>query len=130
MQEYYGTLVKPFFAPPAWLFWPVWTILYIIIAISFWYIIYRVVKWKTDKKILFPLVLNLVTNILYTPIMFIMKSNLLATIDILLVLWSIIWLMLLTCKKKKDRIFMYAMIPYLLWVSFATILQVYILIFN
>ena len=128
MKEYYGSLIKPFFAPSADIFWPVWWVLYVIIAISFIYIIYRIIKWKAKKKILLPLSVNLICNILYTPIMFWLKNNLLATIDIVMVLITIIWLIKLTWKKNRG--FSYAQIPYLLWVSFATILQFSILIYN
>lgn len=128
MQEYYLSLVKPSFAPPAYLFWPVWTILYIIIAVSFSYIIYKVFTKKISFWIIIPLSINLVSNLIYTPLMFIYKNTFLATVDIFFVLLTIIWMMILT--YKKDKYFMFAQIPYLLWVSFASILQVSVLLNN
>ncbi len=118
---YYETLIKPDFAPPGWLFGPVWSILYLIIAITFGYVIYMWWKGKVRFSVLLPFLLNIVSNALFTPIQFGLENNLLASIDILVVLVTLIWLMVAIWKKY--RWVALANIPYLMWVSFATVLQ-------
>lgn len=119
--EWYQLLVKPDWAPPAYLFGPVWTVLYILIAISFGTVFYKVYKKELPKGVAFPFALNLIFNFAYTPIQFRLQNNFLATIDILLVLGTLIWAM----KMINPRMKWVALIniPYLLWVSFATVLQ-------
>jgi len=119
---WYSKLIKPSFAPPSWLFGPVWTVLYTIIFSTYSYIIYKIIKGDFPRVLLWPLLLNLVFNFLFTPIQFGLKNNLLATIDITLVLGTLIWLISLVLPISKPL--SYAQIPYLLWVSFATILQI------
>jgi translocator protein len=119
--NWYAQLIKPFFAPPAYLFGPVWTALYIVIAISFGYVLIQTLKKRLPFKVLLPLILNLVFNLIYTPIQFGLKNNLLASIDILLILGTLIWA--LTVIWPRHRWVALVNIPYLLWVSFATVLQ-------
>lgn len=130
MQTYnwYQTLIKPDWAPPSFLFWPVWTFLYILIAISFGYTFYMFYKKKITVNVLVPFILNLFFNFIFTPIQFWLKNNILAAVDILLVLITLIWLMYSIFPYKKW--IMYIQIPYLLWVSFATILQLTITYLN
>ncbi len=124
----YATYIKPDWAPPAWLFGPVWTILYAIIAISFGYIIYKWWKGEISWKMVLPFKLNLLFNLLFTPIQFGLQNNLLAAIDILLVLGTLLWGMIIIWKKHKWIALVN--IPYLAWVSFATILQLTITYLN
>ncbi len=119
--SWYSTLIKPSFAPPAWLFGPAWTVLYILIAISFGYVFYMFLKKRISTKIVIPFALNIIFNIIFTPIQFGLQNNYLAAIDILLVLVTIIWFMKSIWPIKKWVV--YINIPYLLWVSFATVLQ-------
>lgn len=127
-QNWYAQLNKPFFAPPAFLFGPVWTVLYIIIAISFGYVFYLYFKKKLEFKTALPFILNLIFNFLFTPIQFGLRNNVLALIDIILVLFTIVWIM--KSIKKHAKWVYYAQIPYLIWVTFATILQISITILN
>lgn len=123
----YATFIKPEWAPPAWLFGPIWTVLYIIIAITFGYVFYQYFKGKIGGKTAQPFLLNLIFNLLYTPIMFKLGDIMLATVDILLVLTTIVWMMVAAHKKSW---IVWANIPYLLWVIFATLLQLSILYLN
>lgn len=126
--NWYSQLIKPSWSPPAWLFGPVWTGLYILIAISF----IKVFLMGWQKQIAFiivlPFILNLVFNFAFTPIQFGLKNNLLASLDILLVLGTLIWAMI-AIYPYSQWIF-YIQIPYLIWVSFATILQLTITYLN
>jgi len=126
--EWYQTLVKPTWAPPSWLFAPVWTVLYIIITISFGFVFYNVLKKNLPKKAALPFVLNLFFNLIFTPIQFGLKSNLLAAVDILLVLITMLWAFKTIWQKYKWVVV--SNIPYLLWVSFATVLQLTITFLN
>lgn len=125
---WYATLIKPAWAPPAWLFSPVWTILYTIIAISFGYVFYQVWKKRLPLAVAFPFALNLVFNFAFSPIQFGLQSNALAAIDILLVLGTLVWAMVVIYPRYKWVALVN--VPYLLWVSFATILQMTITYLN
>lgn len=125
---WYEALEKPFFAPPSWMFGPVWTVLYIIIAIVFITAIYRVIKGQLRSSVLIPLVINLISNLAFTPLQFGLRSNMLALVDIVIVLVSLIWLMRGLWPQMKWGT--YALIPYLLWVSFATVLQIGVTVLN
>jgi tryptophan-rich sensory protein len=126
--NWYSQLIKPSWSPPSWLFGPVWTFLYILIAISFGKVFLMFFQKKIPFIILLPFILNLVFNLIFTPIQFGLKNNLLAAIDILLVLGTLIWAMI--SIYPHARWIAYIQIPYLLWVSFATILQLTITFLN
>jgi translocator protein len=130
INEYtqYADFIKPDWAPPAYLFGPVWTILYTIIAVTFGYMFYRWWKGKVKQNEVLPFALNLIFNFAFTPIQFGLQNNLLASIDILLVLGTLIWIMRISWKKY--RWVAIANIPYLAWVSFATVLQLTITYLN
>lgn len=126
--QWYQQLIKPSWAPPAWLFSPVWTFLYIIIAISFGYAGILYFRNKISFMIFLPFILNLIFNFAFPLIQFGLQNNLLAAVDILLVLATLFWALIV--------IYPYAHwitltnIPYVLWVSFATVLQLTITYLN
>lgn len=121
-------LIKPSWAPPAWLFGPVWTVLYTIIAVTFGYVFLQAARGLVPKNVALPFALNLVFNFIFTPIQFGLQNNFLAAVDILLVLVTLIWA--LKVVYPHYRWIALANIPYLLWVSFATILQLTIMYLN
>lgn len=122
-------LKKPIWAPPNWLFGPVWTVLYIIIAITFGTVFYKSYKGEIPSLIALPFALNLVFNFAFTPLQFGLKSNILAAIDILFVLGTLIWAFY-SIWSHDLRWIVYANIPYFLWVVFATVLQLTITALN
>ncbi len=126
--SWYQKLAKPPWAPPPWLFGPVWTVLYIIIAISFGYVFYQTINRKLSWFVALPFILNIFFNFLFTPIQFGLRNNLLALIDILLVLVTLIWAMTVTYSHVRWVTFVN--IPYLLWLIFATYLQLQITLLN
>ena len=126
--DWYQTLIKPTWAPPANLFGPVWTVLYILIAISFGVVFYKVWQKKLPKTTLLPFVLNLIFNFAFSPIQFGLQNNWLASLDIILVLGTLIWCIRII--RPHEPWIAYINIPYLLWVSFATTLQFTILWLN
>jgi tryptophan-rich sensory protein len=119
--SWYATLIKPSWAPPAWLFGPVWTFLYAIIAISFGYVFYKIFTGAIPWVVAIPFLINIVANAAFTPLQFGLQNNLLAAIDILVVLVSLITAMVMIFPYAPWVA--YINIPYLLWVSFATVLQ-------
>lgn len=126
--NWYSQLIKPTWSPPSWLFGPVWSILYIIIAISFGNVFMLVWQRQIPFIVALPFILNLVFNFAFTPLQFGLKNNLLASIDILLILGTLIWAII--AIYPHVRWVAYIQIPYLLWVSFATILQITITYLN
>ena len=126
--DWYQQLIKPSWAPPAWLFGPVWTFLYVLIAVSFGRVFLLAAQKKIPFLVALPFVLNLIFNFFFTPIQFGLQNNLLAAVDVLLVLLTLLWAM--SAIYKHSRWVAYIQIPYLLWVSFATILQLTVTFLN
>lgn len=129
--NWYSQLIKPSWAPPSWLFGPVWTALYAVIAVSFGTVFYQTFTGKLGWLVALPFALNLFFNFAFTPIQFGLKNNLLASFDILLVVGTLIWaLIVLWYAAPELRWVVYANIPYLLWGTFATYLQLTITYLN
>ena len=126
--NWYSQLIKPEWAPAAWVFGPVWTFLYVLIAVSFGKAFYMAWRKQIPFIIAFPFILNLIFNFAFTPLQFGLKNNLLAAIDILLVLGTLVWAMVVIYPHA--RWIVYIQIPYLFWVSFATVLQLTITYLN
>ena len=129
--NWYSQLIKPTWAPPSWLFGPVWSVLYVIIAVSFGTVFYKAFTGKLAWIVALPFALNLLFNFTFTPIQFGLENNLLAAIDILLVLGTLIWALYAIWNASPElRWVVYANIPYFLWVTFATCLQLTITYLN
>ncbi|MCX6783116.1 MAG: tryptophan-rich sensory protein [Candidatus Levybacteria bacterium] len=129
--NWYSTLIKPTWAPPSWLFGPVWTVLYAIIAVSFGTVFYKAFTKQIPWMVALLFVLNLFFNFIFTPIQFGLKNNLLASIDILLVVGTLVWALYGVWHTAPElRWVVYANIPYLLWGAFATCVQLIITYLN
>lgn len=126
--NWYSQLLKPSWAPPSWLFGPVWTVLYVVIAISYGAVVWLALQRKISWLIVLPFALNLFFNVIFTPLQFGLRSNLLAAVDILLVLGTLVWA--IVAIYPHMRWIAYAQIPYLLWVCFATVLQLTVTYLN
>ena len=118
---WYSTLIKPSFNPPNWIFGPAWTLLYILMGISFALIWNKGIEKKEIKNALGIFVFQLILNLSWSFLFFGMQNPAIAFIDII-VLWFAI---ILTIKKflPINRTAAYLLIPYLLWVSFASLLN-------
>lgn len=119
--EWYALLLKPSWAPPEWLFGPVWSVLYLIIMVSFGTIAWRIWRREIPLAVSLPFVLNLIFNLAFSPIQFGLRSNWLAAVDIVLVLATLIWSLWII--RPYARWVAIVNLPYLAWVSFATVLQ-------
>jgi tryptophan-rich sensory protein len=121
---WYAQLVKPAFNPPGWLFAPVWTALYILIAIAGWRV------WERNRNS-WPMRLwwaQLVLNFLWTPVFFRAHLIGLALADIALLLAVIIGF--IVTAWRIDRTAALLFVPYAAWVAFAAILTASILALN
>lgn len=121
IPTWYATLNKPTFSPPNWLFGTVWTTLYLLMGIS----LYRVWISKTKKKekmegVVF-FIIQLVLNALWSILFFGMQNPALAFVEIIF-MWLFIVVTIFRFEKV-DKLAAYLLVPYLLWVSFASILN-------
>ena len=126
--NWYQQLIKPSWAPPSWVFGPVWSVLYVLIIVSFGKVFLMAWKKQISWLVALPFILNLVFNLAFTSIQFGLKNNLLAGLDILLVLGTLIWAMV--AIYRHARWITYIQIPYLLWVIFAIALQLTVTYLN
>ncbi len=119
-SQWYEQLNKPDWNPPGWLFGPVWTTLYIIMAIAAWRI-WKKSGFSDGVTELSVFTLQLILNGLWSFLFFGLQNPGLAFIEIIMLLGTIIfttWLFF-----QKDRIAGWLMVPYILWVSFAAVLN-------
>jgi tryptophan-rich sensory protein len=119
---WYPTLVKPSFNPPNWIFAPVWSMLYIMMGVAAG-LVWNRIEFEKElvKKALILFAIQLALNALWSYLFFGLKNPMLAGIEIVL-----LWLMIFeTYSKfvKINKIAGYLFIPYLLWVSFAMVLN-------
>ena len=117
----YVSYRKPTWAPPATWFGPVWSVLYVVIAVSFGFVVLKYTQGLIPWLIILPFMLNLFFNLSFTPLQFGFRRPWLATVDIVLV-WVTLVLALLAIYPLYPWV-AFVNIPYLLWVSFATVLQ-------
>jgi len=117
--SWYQTIDKPFFTPPSWVFGPAWTTLYLLMGIALFLI------WKSDhpskKTALWVFGIQLVLNGIWSPAFFGLESPILGLVVILP-----LWILIVVCIKvffPIHKTASYLMVPYLLWVSFATALN-------
>lgn len=127
LDSWYPALKKPIFNPPNWIFAPVWTTLFILIGLSF-YLIWKKGYSKESKPAFFVYFIQLFFNLLWSFFFFGLKSPFLGLLDIIVLLIFIIINIYLFYRISK--ISAYLLVPYLLWVSFASILNLSIFILN
>jgi len=113
----YSSFAKPEFFPPAWIFAPVWTVLYILMGIS----AYLVWKKEGFKKSLGLFAIQLALNLLWTPIFFYFHQYLLAFLEIIVLIVVVLMTILSFAKRSKTAALL--MLPYLFWILFASFLN-------
>ncbi|MFW6025252.1 MAG: TspO/MBR family protein [Candidatus Woesearchaeota archaeon] len=128
VSNWYPTLTKPFFNPPNWIFAPVWTILYILIGISLFLVWDKISSNLFSEKAIILFIIQLILNSLWSILFFGLRSPLLGVVGII-PLWITILLMMYYFRKESKLSF-YLLIPYILWVSFAAILNIAIFVLN
>jgi translocator protein len=128
IQGWYSTLNKPSFNPPSYLFAPVWTSLYLMMGVSLWLI------WKSDapevrkRNAIFIFSLQLFFNFWWSILFFKLHSPAYALVDIILMMITI--LITIFSFSKISRIASWLLVPYISWVSFATLLNYSIWLLN
>lgn len=128
IPTWYASLNKPFFSPPNFIFGPVWTILYILMGISLHLVWSNDIHKKAVKKAVIFFFLQLFLNFTWSIIFFGLRSPILALLNII-ILWIVIIMTMKYFKPISKNAFI-LLIPYILWVSFATILNLAIVILN
>lgn len=125
IDSWYQSITKPIFNPPNWIFAPVWTLLFFLMAISFYLIL---IQKPVAKKSIVLFLSQLFFNFLWSFLFFFVHSPLLAYINILI----LIVLVVLTTKHfiKINRLAGLLLIPYIAWISFASILNLAIILLN
>ena len=125
---WYAGLAKPAFNPPAWVFAPVWTILYAMMGLAAWLVYEKGSKRPEVKKALTVFAVQLLLNTLWS-IVFFSAHQLFGAVVVIVLLWAtILWTILLFRRITKAAAWL--LVPYILWVSFATVLTVTIYSLN
>lgn len=122
VNTWFPTLIKPSFNPPPWVFAPVWSLLYVLMGVAAGLVWNRIdFEREAVRKALIFFAIQLALNALWSVLFFGLKNPLLALIEVVL-----LWLMIYETYykfSKIDKVAGYLFIPYLLWVSFATVLN-------
>ena len=123
VNSWYVTLQKPEWNPPNWVFGPVWTLLYLFIAISGW-LVWKKVTFYDNPLLYGFFILQLILNIVWSGIFFGMEQPGWAIVDIILLIFFILLYILSSWPVSKLASILF--IPYFLWVGFAMILNIMI----
>lgn len=121
IQNWYSTLNKPFFNPPNWIFAPVWTLLYFLLGLAVALVWHKGWRDKEIKLAIGIFILQFAVNLIWSPTFFNLQAPTIAFI-IIIILWILILLTIMRFNKVH-RPAALLMIPYWLWVSFATVLN-------
>jgi len=117
---WYDTLNKPSWNPPSWIFGPVWSLLYIMMAVAAW-LVWKKGGWAAQRKALSLFVAQLLLNALWTPLFFALHKPGLAFIEIV-----ILWIMVVATIREFKHVHQTAarlLMPYLAWITFAAVLN-------
>jgi translocator protein len=128
ITTWYADLNKPFFNPPNWIFAPVWTILYFLMAISLFIVWDKNIKNNKKENAIKIFMLQLILNLFWSLAFFGLHQPILALVTIY-ILWISIFMMI-KAFLKISKISGNLQIPYLAWVSFASILNLAVIILN
>ncbi|MEK7551197.1 MAG: TspO/MBR family protein [Patescibacteria group bacterium] len=127
IPTWYAFLQKPSFSPPNYIFAPVWTTLYFLMGLSLFLVLEEKLK-KHRNKIIILFAIQLLLNFTWSFVFFGLHSPVFAFINIAMLWGSIILLIYEFWKYSKPASLL--LVPYLLWVSFASILNLFIIVLN
>jgi len=128
IPTWYAALNKPSFNPPNWLFGPVWTLLYLLMGIAAYIIWQQGFDHSSVKKALAIFLVQLMLNVLWSFIFFGLES-LLGGLVVIILLWGAIFLTI-SLFLRQSRMAGWLLIPYIAWVTFATVLNAAIFALN
>ena len=120
-MEWYNSLQKPGWTPAPQTIGTIWQVLYPVILLTFGYVFTQAFRGRIPGWVAVPFAINLVANVLFTPIQFGLRNLDWAAVDIVVVWGSLVWL--IVAIWPHFRWVSVAQIPYLIWVSIATVLQ-------
>lgn len=121
-RQWYDALEKPSWTPEPATIGLIWQILYPIIFITFGIVFVQALRGRLPWRVALPFAINLPANLAFTPIEFGLRNLPLATVDILIVWVTIVWMMVAVWRYMPW--IAVAQLPYLIWVSIATVLQI------
>ena len=124
-ELWYSSIAKPSFNPPEWVFAPIWITLYISMSVAIWLIW---INPKRVEKILYLYFIHLLINGSWSIFFFGLHLILVSLVVIVIIIFFVVWLIKLYYPINKLSSFL--MIPYLMWLSYAFILNFYIFILN
>jgi tryptophan-rich sensory protein len=127
-RPWYDSLAKPGWTPAPATIGLIWQILYPIILVSFGFVFVQTIRRKVGWMVALPFAINMLANLIFTPILFSLRNLPLASADILIVLGTILWMMAAIWRYYPWVVV--AQLPYLIWVSLATVLQLSITAMN
>jgi len=125
---WYATLVKPSFSPPNWVFAPAWTLLYILMGLAAALVWQKGLQSPQVRAALVFFLIQLILNMLWSVLFFGLRSPLYGLVDILF-----LWAMILVTIAQFSRVSLpaaFLLIPYILWVTFASGLNLGIFLLN
>lgn len=125
---WYPMLNKPWFTPPAWLFAPVWTLLFVLMGVSLYLIWNKGLKKKLVTEAVALFGVQLVLNVGWSYLFFGLRNPMLALAEIVVLGGAILMTIKMFWKIEKKAA--YLLVPYLLWVSFASVLNLAIVLLN
>lgn len=120
-MTWYQGLQKPSWTPAPGTIGLIWQILYPVILVSFGFVFVQAGRGMLGWRVALPFAINLLANIIFTPIQFGLRNLPLASVDILIVWTTIVWMM--CAVWRHYRWVALAQIPYFIWVSIAMVLQ-------
>ena len=116
-EPWYSQIIQPSFSPPSWVFGPVWTTLYFLMSLAIWLFW---INFK-NKKVLYIYLVHIFFNAIWSIIFFGFHQIFLALLNLIIILIFIIWLM--NIYYKTYRLSFLLMLPYLIWSTYALILN-------
>ena len=116
-EPWYSQIIQPSFSPPSWVFGPVWTTLYFLMSLAIWLFW---INFK-NKKVLYIYFVHIFFNAIWSIIFFGFHQIFLALLNLIIILIFIIWLM--NIYYKTYRLSFLLMLPYLIWSTYALILN-------
>ncbi|MFA6194248.1 MAG: TspO/MBR family protein [Patescibacteria group bacterium] len=126
--NWYATLARPSFNPPSWIFAPVWTALFLLMGIAAFLVWKRGWEKREVKIALGIFGGQLILNILWSALFFGLHSPLAAFVEIIILWLAILWTILAFRKISKTAAWL--LVPYILWVSFAAVLNFLLMLLN
>jgi benzodiazapine receptor len=127
-MTWYNSLAKPKWTPAPATIGLIWQVLYPIIIVTFGFVFVQCARGKMPRRIALPFAVNLAANLVFTPIQFGLRNLPLASADILIVWGTIVWMMWAVWPHARWVAF--SQVPYFVWVTIATVLQLSIMVMN